>query len=136
MNYKIRSEELLNETINHRRELHKIAETGLFLPKTAEYVINELEKLGLTYKRLKTCDGIISVIDTGKPGKVVALRADMDGLPVVEETGAEYACPTGNMHACGHDAHTAMLLTAAKMLCESKDDLCGKIKLIFSPVRR
>ncbi len=133
MNYKERAAELLNETINRRRELHRIAEVGLFLPKTAEYVIKELESLGLTYKRYKNSDGIIAVIDSGKPGKIVALRADMDALPVVEETGAPYACDTGCMHACGHDAHTAMLLTAARMLCESRDELCGKVKLIFQP---
>lgn len=133
MDFRTRALEALQETIDRRRALHSIAETGLFLPKTTEYIISELTKLGISYKRLETCDGIIGIIDTGKAGKTVALRADTDALPITEETGCDYACKTGNMHACGHDAHTAMLLTAAKLLLEAKDKMSGKIKLIFQP---
>jgi len=76
----------------------------------------------------------VALIQGGKPGKCIALRADMDALPITEETGVPFASQTpGVMHACGHDAHTAMLLGAACVLTQMKDELCGSVKLIFQP---
>ena len=77
--------------------------------------------------------GIVGLIEGGQPGKTIALRADMDALPIKEETGLPFASQNGNMHACGHDAHTAILLGVAKVLNENKDKLKGNVKLIFQP---
>lgn len=130
MNYYERALELKDETIANRRHIHKNAETGLDLPKTKAYVMEKLTEYGLEPK-----DCGYGVTDTlGKGGKVLLLRADMDALPMPEESGEEFACPTGKeAHTCGHDFHAAMLLTAAKMLKEKEDTLEGTIKFMFQP---
>lgn len=130
MNYYERALELKDETIANRRHIHKNAETGLDLPKTKAYVMKKLTEYGL---EPKDCGyGVTATL--GKGGKVLLLRADMDALPMPEESGEEFACPTGKeAHACGHDFHAAMLLTAAKMLKEKEDTLEGTIKFMFQP---
>ena len=130
MNYYERALELKDETIANRRHIHKNAETGLDLPKTKAYVMEELTEYGL---EPKDCGyGVTATL--GKGGKVLLLRADMDALPMPEESGEEFACPTGKeAHTCGHDFHAAMLLTAAKMLKEKEDTLEGTIKFMFQP---
>lgn len=130
MNYYERALELKDETIANRRHIHKNAETGLDLPKTKAYVMEKLTEYGL---EPKDCGyGVTATL--GKGGKVLVLRADMDALPMPEESGEEFACPTGKeAHACGHDFHAAMLLTAAKMLKEKEDTLEGTIKFMFQP---
>ena len=122
--------ELKDETIANRRHIHKNAETGLDLPKTKAYVMEKLTEYGL---EPKDCGyGVTATL--GKGGKVLLLRADMDALPMPEESGEEFACPTGKeAHTCGHDFHAAMLLTAAKMLKEKEDTLEGTIKFMFQP---
>ena len=122
--------ELKDETIANRRHIHKNAETGLDLPKTKAYVMKKLTEYGL---EPKDCGyGVTATL--GKGGKVLLLRADMDALPMPEESGEEFACPTGKeAHTCGHDFHAAMLLTAAKMLKEKEDTLEGTIKFMFQP---
>ena len=128
MNYYERALELKDETIANRRHIHKNAETGLDLPKTKAYVMEKLTEYGL---EPKDC-GYGATL--GKGGKVLLLRADMDALPMPEESGEEFACPTGKeAHTCGHDFHAAMLLTAAKMLKEKEDTLEGTIKFMFQP---
>ena len=123
MNYYERALELKDETIANRRHIHKNAETGLDLPKTKAYVMEKLTECGY---------GVTATL--GKGGKVLLLRADMDALPMPEESGEEFACPTGKeAHTCGHDFHAAMLLTAAKMLKEKEDTLEGTIKFMFQP---
>ena len=118
--------------VTMRRDLHKIPELGLELPETASYVRARLEEFGIEYTVNEGDSGIIGYINKGKQGKVIALRADMDALPITEETGAEYASiHAGKMHACGHDAHTAMLLGAAKVLNEHRDELNGEVRLLF-----
>lgn len=117
--------------VETRRSLHQIPETGTQLPQTSAYVAKELEAMGIPYQRSSKDSSIIALIEGGKPGKVVALRADMDALPIREETKLPYASQNGNMHACGHDGHTAMLLGAAKVLSAQKEALCGSIKLLF-----
>ena len=130
MNYYERALELKDETIANRRHIHKNAETGLDLPKTKAYVMEKLTEYGL---EPKDCGyGVTATL--GKGGKVLLLRADMDALPMPEESGEEFACPTGKeAHACGHDFHAAMLLTAAKMLKEKEDTLEGTVKFMFQP---
>lgn len=115
-----------------RRALHRIPELGLDLPKTQEFILNKLNEYGIEYELNLGDSGIIAYINKGKPGKVIALRADMDALPVTEQTGVEYASThEGCMHACGHDAHVTMLLGAAKVLNEHKDELNGEVRLLF-----
>lgn len=130
MNYYERALELKDETIANRRHIHKNAETGLDLPKTKAYVMEKLTEYGL---EPKDCGyGVTATL--GKGGKVLLLREDMDALPMPEESGEEFACPTGKeAHTCGHDFHAAMLLTAAKMLKEKEDTLEGTIKFMFQP---
>ena len=130
MNYYERALELKDETIANRRHIHKNAETGLDLPKTKAYVMEKLTEYGL---EPKDCGyGVTATL--GKGGKVLLLRADMDALPMSEESGEEFACPTGKeAHTCGHDFHATMLLTAAKMLKEKEDTLEGTIKFMFQP---
>ncbi len=130
MNYYERALALKNETIAHRRWFHTNAEVGLHMPKGQAYVLSELEKLGI---EAKPCGhGVTATV--GKPGKCILLRADMDALPMAEESGLDFACPTGTeAHCCGHDFHVAMLLTAAKMLKENEDQLEGTVKFMFQP---
>ena len=118
----------LKETLTaHRRWLHAHAETGFDLEKTRSYVFNELTKMGYAPQ---TC-GRCAVVADLHPGIIptILLRADMDALPIREEAKLPFACPTGNMHACGHDLHTAMLLGAAKLLKEEK--VSGNVRFLF-----
>lgn len=118
--------------IKWRRELHKIPEVGLHLPKTAEYIKNKLSEMNIEFTTYENHSGITAVLGK-KEGKVIAIRADMDGLPIKEEVNSEFKSTTENMHACGHDAHMAILLGTAKILKEHEDEVNGKIKLIFQP---
>ena len=130
MNFYKRALELNDETIAHRRFFHKNAETGLNMPVAVDYVMKKLTEYGL--KPQKCGYGVTALL--GKGEKTLLLRADMDALPMSEESGEEFACPTGKQaHACGHDFHAAMLLTAAKILKENEDKLCGKVKFMFQP---
>ena len=130
MNYYERALALKDETIAHRRWFHTNAEVGLNMPGGQAYVLTELKKLGID---AKACGHGVSAT-VGKPGKCILLRADMDALPMGEESGLEFACPTGTeAHCCGHDFHVAMLLTAAKMLKENENNLNGTVKFMFQP---
>ena len=130
MNYYERALALKDETIAHRRWFHTNAEVGLHMPKGQAYVLEELKKLGI---EAKACgNGVTAAL--GKPGKCILLRADMDALPMAEESGLDFACKSGTeAHCCGHDFHVAMLLTAAKMLKENEDALEGTVKFMFQP---
>lgn len=120
--------------IEMRRHFHQYPELSFEEFETTKRVAEELDKMGIPYEIPEKGLGVIGVIEGSKPGKTIALRADMDALNVNEETGVEYASKTPNkMHACGHDSHTAMLLGAAKMLMEVKDEIPGKIYLLFQP---
>lgn len=121
-----------NDIINWRRDLHKLAEVGLVLPNTEAYLKSELDKMCISYTLYEGCSGISAVIGN-KDGKVVGLRADIDAIPIDEESGVDFASTSSAMHACGHDAHAAMLLGVAKVLKSNEDSLNGKIKLIFQP---
>lgn len=129
MDYFKRANELKSETIEIRRHIHENAETGLNVDNTAKYVSEKLTSYGIEPK--KCGHGVTATIGQGTP--VIMLRADMDALPITEMSREEFSCKNGNMHACGHDLHTAMLLTAAKMLKENENSLKGTVKLMFQP---
>jgi len=120
--------------IEARRRLHRFPETGFDLPKTVEFVKGELDKLGIPYTESLCKSSVVALIDPKKKPYTVALRADMDALPIVEKNNCEYKSQNeGKMHACGHDAHTAMLLGAAKKIMRQLDRLECRVKLIFQP---
>lgn len=121
-----------NELIKWRRDLHKIPEIGMILPRTCEYVRNRLDEMNIEYITYKNHSGICAVLGN-KDGKTIAIRADMDALEIKEETNLDFKSENGNMHACGHDAHTAILLAVAKILKKNEEKLNGKVKLIFQP---
>ena len=126
-----RALELKDETIQNRRNIHKNAEVGLDTPKTKAFVIEKLKEYGLEPEE---CGYGVTALLGKKEGKVLLLRADMDALPMAEQSGEEFACPSGKeAHTCGHDFHAAMLLTAAKMLKENEDLIDGTIKFMFQP---
>ena len=115
-----------------RRSIHRHPELGLEEERTADFIGAKLEEMGVEYQRTGTA--IVGLVRGAKPGKTVALRADIDALPIREETGAEYASARdGIMHACGHDAHTTILLGAARWFAERRAGLSGTIKLLLQP---
>ncbi len=133
MDYLKRAHELEQQIIEDRRFLHRNPETGLDLPVTSNYIRNRLLQMGI---RPVGCGrfGLSALVGGKKPGPVILLRADMDALPMNEESGLPFASETpGKAHCCGHDNHAAMLLAAAQMLKENDACLCGTVKLMFQP---
>ncbi|MBE6062231.1 MAG: amidohydrolase [Clostridium butyricum] len=118
--------------IKWRRELHMIPEVGLNLPRTCQYIKDRLSEMKIDFKTYEKHSGITVVLGK-KEGKTVALRADMDGLPIKEECSLDFKSITDNMHACGHDGHMAILLATAQILKKYENEINGKIKLIFQP---
>lgn len=117
-----------------RRRLHQHPELGDEEFWTSDTIAEYLDALGIPYQRDVANTGIVGLIEGGRPGKTVALRADMDALPIQEATGLAYASQIeGRMHACGHDAHMAILLGTAKLLQEMRDQIKGRVKLLFQP---
>lgn len=134
MDYKKLAKENEKLCIEMRRDLHRIPELELELPKTSKYVKDKLTEFGIDYKEYVNGNGVSALIEGAYPGKCLAIRADMDALPITEETGLEFASEIkGHMHACGHDSHMAVALTAAKIINENKDKLTGSVKFIFQP---
>lgn len=130
MSFYERALELNDETVANRRHFHENAEVGLDLPKTVAYVKEKLTEYGLN--PVDCGKGVTCTLGNG--GKCIMLRADMDALPMPEESGEPFACKSGEAaHACGHDFHAAMLLTAARMLKEHEDELKGTVKFMFQP---
>lgn len=124
-----RALELREETVAHRRWLHSHAEVGLNMPKAQAYVMEQLKNYGL---EPRPCGHGVTAELGRKGGRTLLLRADMDALPMPEESGEDFACPTGTeAHACGHDFHAAMLLTAAKILKEAEPLLAGRVRFMF-----
>ena len=124
--------DLQDEIVTMRRDLHQIPEIGGDLPETKAYVMKKLTEMGIPFTENKSDSGLMAEIQGGKPGKTIALRADMDALPIQEANEVEYISRhEGIMHACGHDAHTAMLLGAARVLSENKDRIPGTVRLLF-----
>jgi hippurate hydrolase len=136
---KMNSEELLKragelqaQLVCNRRYLHTHAETGFDLTNTISYVKKELQDMGYSPVECGRA-GLVAIAGGKKEGKVFLLRADMDALPIHEESGVTFSSDNGNMHACGHDMHTAMLLGAARLLKEYEDEIEGTVKLMFQP---
>ena len=130
------------EVIAWRRHIHEHPELGNFEDETAAYVARHLKSLGLQVHTGIARTGVVGVLQGGQPGPTVALRADMDALPVKETSGLPFASQATGvyqgqtvdvMHACGHDAHTAMLMGAASVLAANKDKMPGKVVFIFQP---
>lgn len=129
MDFYKRALELKENITADRRYIHQNAETGLEMPTAVEYIIKKLTEYGLSPE--KCGKGVTAKLGSGSP--VLLLRADMDALPMEELSGEEFACKKGIAHACGHDMHAAMLLTAARMLKESEAELKGTVKFMFQP---
>ena len=120
------------QLVQTRRYLHSHPETGFDLKNTTEYVRKELISMG--YEPVMCGkSGIIALAGKKKSGKVFLIRGDMDALPIKEESDVPFSSDNGKMHACGHDFHAAMLLSAAKMLKENESHLCGRVKFMFQP---
>jgi amidohydrolase len=117
--------------IDLRRYFHENPELSGEEFNTKRVVVEELQKLGIDIKEAGNTS-VIGTLKGNKPGNIVALRADMDALPIIEQSGVEFSSKNpGIMHGCGHDAHTAMLLGAAKILSEMKDDISGEVRFFF-----
>lgn len=117
-----------------RRQIHQQPELGMQEFKTSQLIQQELSRIGIPFCAPVANTGVVGLIEGGKPGPCVALRADMDALPIQETTGLSFTSQVdGVCHACGHDAHTAMLLGAAAVLWELRSELAGTVKLLFQP---
>ncbi len=137
-----KAEAIQKELTQWRRHLHQYPELGNREFKTAAYIVEQLKDLGLEIKTGIAKTGVVAILKGGKPGPVIALRADMDALPVKERVNIPYASKDSAdylgqkvpvMHACGHDTHVAMLLGAAEVLSTMKKDIAGTVKFIFQP---
>lgn len=128
------SKNIFNDVVANRRHLHAHPELSFNEVETSAYVARKLDELGLEYIRMAD-NGLVALIKGDKPSdQVVALRADMDALPITEANDVPYKSQnSGVMHACGHDAHTSSLLGTAKILTELKGQFAGMVKLIFQP---
>ncbi|AEH51283.1 M20 metallopeptidase family protein [Pseudothermotoga thermarum] len=125
---------LKDEVVELRRHFHMYPEIGFDLYKTSQFVADYLEKLGLEVKRNVAKTGVVAVLRGAKKGKTVLLRADMDALPLQELNEVPYRSKIdGAMHACGHDAHTAILLVAAKILKDHASEIQGNVVFVFQP---
>ncbi|HUR78949.1 MAG TPA: M20 family metallopeptidase [Acidimicrobiales bacterium] len=125
---------LQDRTIALRRALHADPELALELPRTQERVVDELADLPIALTPGNGCTSLVGVLEGDRPGPTVLLRGDMDALPMREDTGLEFSSRTTDaMHACGHDAHTAMLGSAARLLCDRRGELAGRVVFMFQP---
>jgi amidohydrolase len=136
------AKEIEDQVIKWRRQIHQYPELSNREVKTAAMVAEHLKKLGIEIQTGVAKTGVIGLLKTGKPGPTIALRADMDALPVTERNSLPFASKekavfngqeTGVMHACGHDTHVAILMAVAEILSKNKSDLKGTIKFIFQP---
>ena len=136
------AKEIETRVVEWRRHLHQNPELSNRETQTAVYIATHLTKLGLKVQTGVAHTGVVALLETGKPGPVIALRADMDALPVTERNSLPFASKvktifngqeTGVMHACGHDSHVAILMGVAEILVKNKAELKGTIKFIFQP---
>jgi hippurate hydrolase len=123
-----------DRTVDLRRRLHRHPEIGLHLPQTQATVLAELAALPVQFTTGGSTTSAVGVLRGARPGPTYLLRADMDALPVQEDTGLSFASEVpGAMHACGHDLHMAMLLSAARLLADRRDELAGQVVLMLQP---
>jgi hippurate hydrolase len=121
-------------TVALRRHIHRHPEQGLQLPQTQAAILHALEGLPLKVTKGESTTSVVAVLEGEQPGPSVLLRGDMDGLPLQEDTGLPYASEVdGNMHACGHDTHVAMLASSARLLADRRDSLRGNVVFMFQP---
>jgi hippurate hydrolase len=124
----------LDDAVELRRRIHSRPETGLDLPVTQETILDALDGLGLATSTGAGTTSVVAVLEGDQPGPTTLLRADMDALEMPEDTGLEFSSSVdGKMHACGHDAHVAMLVGAARLLTARRAELAGKVVLMFQP---
>jgi amidohydrolase len=124
----------LAPTVELRRTLHRWPEVGNELPVTREQVLGALEGLPLDVTVHETTSGVAALMTGARPGPTILLRGDMDALPMPEDTGLDFTSKVdGAMHACGHDTHTAMLVGAARLLADRRDELAGRVLFMFQP---
>ncbi len=125
---------LADAAVADRRTIHRRPELAYQERETAALVASRLRQIGIPVRTGVAGTGVIGLIEGGRPGRTVLLRADMDALPIQEESDLAYASATpGVMHACGHDAHTAILLAVSRLLAERRDEIPGNVKLMFQP---
>ena len=128
------AEAFLDAAITLRRRVHAHPELGLDLPGTQQAILEDLEGLGLELHLGTALSSITAILETGRPGPTVLLRADMDALPMTEDTELDFRSEVdGVAHSCGHDLHVAMLSGAAKLLMAKKEDLTGRVVFMFQP---
>ncbi len=131
---KERAKNLQGQLVEWRRHFHQYPEVGLELPETEKFVAERLREMGLEVRTGVGGHGVVAVLKGSKPGPTIAIRADMDALNIKEEAGLPFASKIeGRMHACGHDAHMAIALGAAKLLSKITSEVAGNIKFIFQP---
>ncbi len=124
----------IGETIKRwRRELHQFPEVGLETPLTESFICARLDEMGVSYRKGVGGHGVAAVVEGNSPGRCFAIRCDCDGLPIREESGEPFASQNGCMHACGHDAHSAIGLGTISLLLERTQDIHGRVKVIFQP---
>ena len=122
-----------DRVVELRRDIHRNPELGFEEVRTQALVERELDALGIEHRRVAKT-GVVGIVRGAKPGRTAGLRADMDALPITEKSGEPFSSEVpGKMHACGHDAHTAMLLGAARVLSGMRDSLAGNVVLLFQP---
>ncbi len=136
------AKDMEQQVIDWRRHFHQYPELSNQENKTSAYIVEHLKTLGLKIQTGVAKTGVVALLETGKPGPVIALRADIDALPVTERNSLPFASKeiatyngqqTGVMHACGHDSHIAILMAVAEILSKDKSDLKGTVKFIFQP---
>jgi amidohydrolase len=128
------SRSVIEEVIELRRYFHRHPEISFAEHETSTYLGERLRELGLELQRCPTETGVVALLDTGKPGKTVMLRADIDALPIHEESGVDFASSTdGRMHACGHDAHMGIMVGVARTLVDRIWDVGGRYLFVFQP---
>ncbi|THJ66850.1 amidohydrolase [Arthrobacter echini] len=133
MDFPAEAQRIVDELVELRRALHRNPELGNDLPETQGHVLTALEGLPLELTTGRALTSVVAVLRGAHPGPTVLLRGDMDGLPVEEDTGLEYASTNSRMHACGHDLHTAGLVGAAKLLSPHREELSGNVVFMFQP---
>jgi amidohydrolase len=128
------SDSVLDEVVENRRSFHRHPEVSFSETETSRKISERLRQLGLELQACPTETGAVAVLDTGRPGKTVMLRADIDALPILEESGVDFeSSAEGRMHACGHDAHMAILLGVARTLADRAEDVSGRYLFVFQP---
>lgn len=132
--FKEAAEQLFDDMVQMRRDFHMHPELGFEETRTSQIVAQNLRGLGLEVQQGIAQTGVVGILEGTKPGPTIMLRFDMDALPVQEESKVEYASKTpGVMHACGHDGHTTMGLTLARIMAQYQDNIAGRLKFVFQP---